>query len=73
MDIEMSTKRPFTNIITLENRFTKISRKIVLKSFRKITLNYFNEIYLLVKINIFKSNYSSSILNVHRQLLRVIF
>lgn len=40
----MSTKRPFTNIITLENRFTKISRKIVLKSFRKITLNYFNEI-----------------------------
>lgn len=69
----MSTKRPFTNIITLENRFTKISRKIVLKSFRKITLNYFNEIYLLVKINIFKSNYSSSILNVHRQLLRVIF
>lgn len=69
----MSTKRPFTNIITLENRFTKISRKIVLKSFRKITLNYFNEIYLLVKINIFKSNYSSSILNVHRQFLRVIF
>lgn len=69
----MSTKRPFTNIIILENRFTKISRKIVLKSFRKITLNYFNEIYLLVKINIFKSNYSSSILNVHRQLLRVIF